>query len=140
MFLFYWLDIFPGPYWNGFADGIAATSLFVLIKAVARFNHYCQEYIADYETLIFKTQIGDITVADIDSMTNKTKVNPTLPHVQKQRILENLYRLRKYHRQWFQEYAESQDLVLSAMRKEKISPAALIFRKPCSVLSVWSAK
>ena len=140
MFLFYWLDIFPGPYWNGFADGMAATSLFVMIKAIARFNGYCQQYRADLETLIFKTQIGDISVAEIDSAINKTTVNPALPHVQKQRILEHLYLLRKYHRKWFQEYADSQDLVLSAMLKEKISPTALLFRNPLSVLAVWSIR
>ena len=130
MFLFYWLNIFPESYWNGFADGATVTTLFLFVKALSRYAHFCREYRSEFELIAFKSHIGDISVAEIDSFINKTKVNPTLPYKQQQRILAHLCLLRKYHKKWFQNYTKEQDSVISGMSKEKISPAALFFRFP----------
>ena len=138
MFLFYWLNIFTESYWNGFADGATVTTLFLFVKAISRYAHFCREYRSEFELIAFKSHIGDISVAEIDSFINKTKVNPTLPYKQQQRIFKSLYLLRKYHKKWFQNYAKEQDLIIYAMLKEKISPTALFFRKPWGVFVAWS--
>ena len=137
MFLFYWLNIFPESYWNGFADGATIATLLLFIKAAIKYTHYCREYQSDFESIVFKARVGEVTVTEIGSFINKTKVNSTLPYKQKMRILEHLYLLRKYHKKWFQNYTKEQDLIIYAMLKEKISPAALFFQNPFGIFQFY---